>query len=179
MKKKILIIEIIICVLALLILINKLYTPKSEIEVQNTTFDAIPSTTSTTTTKTTKKAVKTTKKKTTKKVVKTSNFKISSDKQKMLDYAHQLVLSYGWSEKDYQAIVNIGYKESNWNPNDVNKSSGACGIFQAYPCNKVLKNYPDYKTNWKTQIRWGLDYIKYRYKTPTKAWNFWQKHHWY
>ena len=36
-----------------------------------------------------------------------------------------------------------------------------------------------FKKSWKYQIEWGLKYIKKRYKNPTKAWNFWKKHHWY
>ena len=33
------------------------------------------------------------------------------------------------------------------------------------PCKKMKKYGKDYKTNCKVQIRWGLDYIKRRYKT--------------
>ena len=123
---------------------------------------------------------KTTKKKAKKKKKTTKTFKISYNKNTILEYTYQLVKSYGWNDKDYQAVFKILQRESGINPNSVNRSSGACGLFQAYPCNKTIKNgYKDYKTNWKTQVRWGLDYIKYRYKTPSKAWSFWQKHHWY
>ena len=37
----------------------------------------------------------------------------------------------------------------------------------------------DYETNYKTQINWGLNYIKQRYGTPSGAWAFWQEHNWY
>ena len=37
----------------------------------------------------------------------------------------------------------------------------------------------DWKTNGKTQIRWGLKYIAGRYGNPTKAWKHSQKKHWY
>ena len=85
----------------------------------------------------------------------------------------------GWSSSDYEATVNILIKESGINPNSVNKSSGACGLFQAHPCKKAIKQYPDYMTNYKSQVKWGLNYIKGRYKTPSNAWEFWQQHKWY
>jgi hypothetical protein len=37
----------------------------------------------------------------------------------------------------------------------------------------------DWQTNYKTQIRWGLKYIKQRYGTPTAAWNSFLKKGWY
>lgn len=157
--------------------------PMSENKVQISNESTTTSTTSTKTTKTTKNALKTTKtvQKTTRKVVKSTKtvqkFNIKYNKQDLLDYARELLKQYGWNEKDYQALVNIGNRESGWNPNSVNKKSGACGVFQAHPCNKTIKNgYKDYYTNWKTQVKWGMDYIMYRYKTPTKAWEYWQKH---
>lgn len=94
-------------------------------------------------------------------------------------YAHQLVLSYGWTEADYQALVLLVNRESSWNPYAINKKSGACGLFQAYPCSKMAKYGKDYRTNYKVQVAWGMDYIKNRYKTPSQAWGFWQSHHWY
>ena len=37
----------------------------------------------------------------------------------------------------------------------------------------------DWKTNGKTQIRWGLKYIAGRYGNPTKALKHSDKYHWY
>lgn len=128
----------------------------------------------------TKSTNTTTKKKTAKKTIKTTNKTTTSvEQQEMMNYAHSLVVSYGWNEEDYNAIIKIVYKESNWNANSVNKSSGACGLFQAYPCSKMESAGKDYRTNYKTQIKWGFDYIKSRYGTPTNAWKFWLEHHWY
>ena len=43
-----------------------------------------------------------------------------------------------------------------------------------------MKKYgKDYRTNCKVQIKWGLNYIKKRYKTPTKAWKSFKKKGWY
>lgn len=94
-------------------------------------------------------------------------------------YAFKEVKKRSWSNKDYDALVKLWNKESGWNAKAKNKYSGACGIPQALPCKKMKKYGKDYKTNCKVQIRWGLEYIKNRYKTPTKAWQHFQKKHWY
>lgn len=100
-------------------------------------------------------------------------------KSQCKQYAYQQVLKRGWSIKDYNNLVKLWNKESNWNAKAVNKYSGACGIPKAHPCKKMKKYGRDYKTNCKVQIKWGLAYIKLRYKTPSKAWQFFQKKHWY
>ena len=94
-------------------------------------------------------------------------------------YAHSLVLSYGWSEEDYQYLVLLWNRESSWNPNAVNKKSGACGIPQSLPCSKMVSEGSDYRTNYKTQVRWGLKYIANRYGSPTNAWKHSQRTGWY
>ena len=96
-------------------------------------------------------------------------------------YAHQRVLEYDWSEEDYQALVLLWYRESSWNPNAYNKSSGACGIPQSKPCSKMSSFGADYLTNYKTQVNWGLDYIKNKYGTPSEAYRKFleRKPHWY
>lgn len=101
-------------------------------------------------------------------------------KSELQAYAHDLVInSYGWTEEDFSALVNLWNKESGWNPNATNKKSKAHGIPQALPASKMASEGADYYTNGKTQIRWGLKYIKSRYKTPTKAWEHFQNKHWY
>lgn len=97
----------------------------------------------------------------------------------MQGYAHNMIFEYGWTEEDYQALVLIVYKESSWRPEAINKKSKSCGLFQAYPCSKMAKYGKDYRTNYKTQMKFGFEYIKARYGNPQSAWAFWQKHHWY
>ena len=94
-------------------------------------------------------------------------------------YAHELVINkYKWSENDYKALVKLWNRESGWNT--LAKSKNGCyGIPQAKPGKKMKSEGKDYKTNCKTQIRWGLKYIKRRYKTPTRAWKHFQKKRWY
>ena len=133
--------------------------------------------------KTTKKKVSkkynSVKKKTSKKKYVKVPKRIRYNVGEIQSYAHSLVIEYGWSEEDYQALVHIVYKESSWNPYAVNKKSGSCGLFQAYPCSKMAKYGKDYRTNYKTQMKFGFEYIKARYGNPQSAWAFWQKHHWY
>lgn len=104
---------------------------------------------------------------------------VKASKTKIIQYAHQLISSYGWGENEWQYIIKIANHESGWNGNAVNPSSGACGIPQALPCKKMKSAGKDYKTNYKTQVKWFYNYIVGRYKTPTRAWAFWTKHHWY
>ena len=120
------------------------------------------------------------KKKVVKKKKKTyKTYRIAYNKSEVQAYAHDLVLSYGWSEYDFECLVKLWNRESSWNLNAVNKRSGACGIPQSLPCSKMKSAGADYRTNYKTQIRWGLNYIKARYGSPANAWGHSQKHHWY
>ena len=138
--------------------------------------------------KTTKKKVvkkkkstkKTTKKVNAKKYVKSKvkTAKVSTNVYQ--NYAHDLVINkYGWSEYDFQCLVKLWNRESGWNPNAHNKSSGAHGIPQSLPASKMRSEGADYYTNGYTQIRWGLKYIKGRYGSPSKAWQHSQKKGWY
>lgn len=95
-------------------------------------------------------------------------------------YAKDLCINtYGWTENDFNCLVKLVEKESSWNPNAVNKSSGAAGLFQALPASKMASEGSDYMTNYKIQVKWGLKYIKNRYETPANAWAFWQQKGWY
>ncbi|MGW1022202.1 aggregation-promoting factor C-terminal-like domain-containing protein [Streptomyces sp. NPDC002577] len=79
----------------------------------------------------------------------------------------------------YQAFSKIVEHESGWNVKATNASSGAYGLVQALPGSKMASAGADWKTNPKTQIKWGLDYMNSRYGSPVGAWNFWQSHGWY
>ncbi len=79
----------------------------------------------------------------------------------------------------FQCFSNIVDHESDWNPHATNASSGAYGLVQALPANKMASAGSDWKTNPKTQIEWGLDYMNSRYGSPTGAWAFWQANGWY
>lgn len=66
-------------------------------------------------------------------------------------------------------------RESGWNPNATNASSGACGLAQALPCSKV----PGNPYNPVDSLRWMNGYVAGRYGGWAGAYNFWQANHWY
>ena len=74
--------------------------------------------------------------------------------------------------KQYKCIATLYGKESAWNPNAYNKSSGTVGI-------------PQGKSVWLLtatpiqQVEWGLRYIKARHGTPCRALDHWKKHNWH
>ena len=95
-------------------------------------------------------------------------------------YAKNLVINtYGWSEYDFECLVKLWNRESGWDPNAHNKSSGAHGIPQSLPASKMASEGADYYTNGYTQIRWGLKYIQGRYGSPSAAWAHSQSKGWY
>ena len=95
-------------------------------------------------------------------------------------YAKNLCINtYGWTENDFNCLVKLWERESHWNPNAHNKSSGAHGICQALPASKMASEGSDYMTNYKIQVKWGLKYIKNRYGTPANAWAHSQQKGWY
>ena len=81
----------------------------------------------------------------------------------------------GIAESDWQFVNYIVSRESTWNPNATNKSSGACGLVQALPCSKV----PGNGYNPVDNLRWGTGYATGRYGSWQGAYNFWTKNHWW
>jgi len=75
---------------------------------------------------------------------------------------------------DFSCLLNLWDHESGWNPHAENPYSGAYGIPQALPGSKMASAGEDWRTNPRTQIIWGLDYIAGRYGTPCDAWAFFQ-----
>jgi hypothetical protein len=69
--------------------------------------------------------------------------------------------------------------ESSWNVLAVNPKTGAYGLGQALPPEKMAGYGLDWRYNAATQIRWAYDYMCERYGNPDGAWAFWQLHHWY
>lgn len=105
--------------------------------------------------------------------------KATGTKAEYQNYAKQKCNEYGWNENDFNCLVKLWNRESNWNPTAKNKSSGAYGIPQSLPASKMASEGSDYLTNYKTQINWGLKYIKNRYGNPTNAWSHSQQKGWY
>lgn len=93
----------------------------------------------------------------------------------------QLAAQLGWTGAQWTCLDNLWRGESGWDHTARNPSSGAYGIPQSLPPEKMAKYGDDYLTNPVTQIRWGLDYIAGRYGNPCNAWALWQSRnpHWY
>lgn len=87
--------------------------------------------------------------------------------------------SYGWGSDQFQCLNNLWTKESGWNYQASNGSSGATGIPQALPGSKMATFGSDWATNATTQIKWGLSYIKGSYGTPCSAWSHSEAMNWY
>ncbi|WNI17570.1 transglycosylase SLT domain-containing protein [Actinacidiphila sp. ITFR-21] len=83
------------------------------------------------------------------------------------------------SSSQYTCLDNVVDHESGWNLFATNPSSGAYGLMQALPGSKMASAGSDWRTNPRTQIKWGLSYMENNYGTPCGAWNFWQKNGWY
>ncbi len=93
--------------------------------------------------------------------------------------AQAMLPSYGWSSDQWSCLNNLWQRESNWNPYAQNPSSGAYGIPQSLPGNKMASAGSDWQTNPATQIDWGLGYIQARYGSPCAAWGHSQSVGWY
>ncbi|WP_181037428.1 hypothetical protein [Arthrobacter sp. ZGTC412] len=94
-------------------------------------------------------------------------------------YAASELGNYGWAPDQMQCLKTLWTKESDWTTTATNPSSGAYGIVQSLPAEKMASAGADYRTNYRTQINWGLDYIQERYQSPCGALNFHLSNNWY
>ncbi|MCP2325441.1 hypothetical protein HDA40_003948 [Hamadaea flava] len=93
--------------------------------------------------------------------------------------ACKLLPSYGFSYSQMSPLVKLWNRESGWDATAENPSSGAYGIPQALPGNKMATAGSDWRTNPATQIKWGLGYIRSVYGSPSAAWAHSQSTGWY
>jgi hypothetical protein len=93
--------------------------------------------------------------------------------------AGQMLAQYGWDLGQFSCLDPLWTHESGWNVYAENPGSGAYGIPQALPGDKMASAGPDWRTNPATQIRWGLTYIQDRYGSPCAAWSHEQGTGWY
>ena len=84
-----------------------------------------------------------------------------------------------WHGANWAALNHLWTKESGWNEHAKNPSSGAYGIPQSLPGSKMSSAGKDWANNPETQIAWGLNYIKGRYGSPSKAWAHSVAMNWY
>ena len=78
---------------------------------------------------------------------------------------------FHWRPKyQFRPLRKLWNRESSWNVHAANPYSGAYGIPQAVPGSKMSSAGPNWRSSARTQIRWGLRYIRSRYGTPRRAW---------
>jgi hypothetical protein len=90
-----------------------------------------------------------------------------------------LLLEAGYGLDQMPCLDKLWTRESQWTTSSTNKSSGAYGIPQALPGDKMAAYGSDWQTNPVPQIKWGLSYIKSRYGDPCAAWNHSESTGWY
>ena len=95
------------------------------------------------------------------------------------DYARGALGGYGWGDDQFSCLVSLWNRESGWRADALNPWSGAYGIPQALPGEKMAAAGLDWRTNAATQITWGLSYIKSRYGSPCGAWAHSESTGWY
>lgn len=86
---------------------------------------------------------------------------------------------YGWTGPEWDALLALWNRESGWRTDADNPTSSAYGIPQSLPGSKMASVGADWKTNPATQIKWGLQYIKGRYGSPTAAMAHEKSNNWY
>jgi hypothetical protein len=85
--------------------------------------------------------------------------------------ARRMLARFGWSaSRQFPSLNKLWTRESGWRVDAYNRHSGARGIPQADPGRKMSSAGRDWRSNARTQIRWGLRYIRCRYGSPRAAW---------
>jgi hypothetical protein len=94
-------------------------------------------------------------------------------------YAATQLASFGWGQDQMACLLPLWNRESDWTTTAENPSSQAYGIAQSLPAEKMDSVGDDWKTNYQTQVKWGLGYIKDRYASPCGAWGHETSIGWY
>lgn len=81
----------------------------------------------------------------------------------------------GIPESQWSYVDSIVTRESGWNPNAVNKSSGSCGLGQQLPCGKWAGAWNDPVAALKAMN----SYVTARYGSWAGAVAFWNANKWY
>lgn len=94
-------------------------------------------------------------------------------------FAMVQLASMGFGSSDGFCLIWLWNRESGWRTNAYNASSGAYGIPQSLPGSKMANYAADWRTNYETQVMWGLLYIMGRYGSPCAAWAHSESVGWY
>ena len=94
-----------------------------------------------------------------------------ADPSEAMVIAKEELVDNGFSvSAQWTCLYDLWQQESGWNVYADNTASGAYGIPQSLPGDKMAMFGSDWETNPTTQIKWGLYYIKTTYGTPCAAW---------
>jgi hypothetical protein len=85
--------------------------------------------------------------------------------------AIRMLHHFDWGRRQFRYLGPLWDRESSWNVFASNPYSGAYGIPQAVPGSKMASAGRNWLTSARTQIRWGLRYIKDQYGSPRAAWD--------
>jgi hypothetical protein len=92
--------------------------------------------------------------------------------------AARMLARFGWGADEMAPLVRLWTRESNWTTSAYNPS-GAYGIPQSLPGDKMASAGDDWQTSATTQITWGLQYISEVYGSPSAAWAHETDQGWY
>ena len=86
---------------------------------------------------------------------------------------YHMLPQFGFNQTtQWTCLLDLWNRESGWLYDAENPSSGAYGIPQALPGDKMASAGADWQTNPATQIKWGLGYISQVYGAPCNAYDF-------
>lgn len=91
----------------------------------------------------------------------------------------QLMQAAGIPQSDWAATDYIVSHESSWITTNTNPISGAYGLCQANPREKMASAGDDYMSNPVTQLKWCHSYSQQRYGGWWSSLAFWQKSSWW
>jgi hypothetical protein len=91
---------------------------------------------------------------------------------------HAMAADKGWTGEQWYCLEDLWSHESQWSTSSGHPSR-AYGIPQSLPGGKMASEGARWMTDAKTQIKWGLKYIKGRWGTPCGAWAHFQAVNWY
>lgn len=94
-------------------------------------------------------------------------------------YAAGAAAQRGWTGNDWDCLVKLWTRESSWLWYAENASSGAYGIPQSLPADKMAAFGANYRDDAAVQIDWGLWYIAQACGSPSKAWQHSEQVGWY
>jgi resuscitation-promoting factor RpfB len=93
--------------------------------------------------------------------------------------ANCMAAADGWTGGQTTCLDELWTRESGFSTTATNPTSGAYGIPQSLPADKMAAAGADWQTSPATQIKWGLGYIAGRYGTPCSAWDHETADNWY